>query len=368
MDSNIATDTDTSNLETAPVTPDSTQPGSDNAVVGTVEVTPSGEAESSSTSQTSSTPTESAEDRLTKQLEARFSNPATAATPAAAQTTTAQPQALTLQAVQEALGLKSFDDLKRIQNLSTLHGRQTNELGQARKQLQELTQAQQAAQQRQEQEAARQNLSPFHKQNPQYQGNRERIIRANAFLAASQGKTDPNEVRALAAQMRVNSQDVDLAHQEREYRENLAAEQAADPEGFVESRAVRVVKQEIQNLLQYLDSRDQAKNFVAQNQELINDPIAQQLMDKALDPSTSRSDLAIQIARLTKERDELLTKAHQTTGETERLKAQQELSGRQTFTTRRASTSTTTHVDPWKSYDPKDPKAQDKLLEKLFQR
>lgn len=372
MDSITASTSDTDTLGTNPVTPEPTQAGSDTANVGTDEVTPQGEAVSSSTTPDSSTPpTETAEDRLTRQLGERFQQATPPAQPAAQPTTTQaqQQQQLTLQAVQEALGLKSVEDLKRFQNQTSLFGRQANELGQARKQLQDLYQQQHADKQRQEQEAAKQNLSPFHAKHPQYYQNRERIIRAQGYLAEVSGKSDPNEIRAAAARHGVTQQDVDMAYQAKAYSENVQAELQRDPEGFIESRAERAIQTALQKYDQYLNSRNEAQSFVNKHQDLIADPKAQQLMDRALDPSTSRSDLAIEIARLTKERDELLAKAHQTTGETEALKARQELSARQTFTSRRASTSTTTHVDPSKAYQEsarKDPNAASKYLDALL--
>lgn len=297
-----------------------------------------------------------------------MSNQAPATPPA--QTTA---QALTLDQISEALGIKSPEDLKRVANERSLLGRQANEVGQLRQQIAQFQQQSLQDRQRQEQEAQRANLSPFHAKHPQYQINQGRIAKANAFNSASSvlNPQDPNYQQTrqqMAAQMGVTGDDLRLANDAKAYQERILAEQASDPEGFVEHRAQRVVQAQLQQFEQYLNQKYQTQAFVQQHQELIKDPRAQQVMMEALDERTSRADLAVRLANLEREKAELLNRAMKETAEVENLKARDDLANRQVTTKRRASTSTTTQSNPWDSYEESktDPKAQEKLIRSLL--
>lgn len=345
-----------------------------NAGAGTVDTATSSGADQATPSQ-SATDSNSAQtpmDRFTDKVKAHHGiqdNSATAPAQTSAQ--------LTMEQINQALGLKGPEDLKRIVGERSLMGRQANELGQLRQQLATVQQQQQAERQRQEQDAQKAALSPFHAKHPQYQANNGRIANAKAFERAASGilnKQDPNynaQYGQLAASMGVTREDLQLSRDATAYQERNVAEMTADPEGFVEARAMRVVQQQIAQFDQYLNNRLQAQSFVQQHQDLINDPQMQQVMATAMDERTSRAQLAVQIATLQKEKSELLARATTDTAEVETLKAQQELAGRQTLQRRRASTSTTTLVDPWAAYEQAskdDPKAQEKLLERLLKR
>lgn len=345
-----------------------TQTGEADAGAGTADAaTSSGADQASTTTDTSSAVDH--EQRFNDALNQKHAQTQQATTPSAQ----AQAQALTLEAVNKALGITSPDDLKRVVNERSLLGRQANELGQLRQQYAQAQQQMAQAQAQREQEAQRANLSPFHAKHPQFQVNQGRIAKANAFNSALDAL--PPEVRAnqqvvqqMAARMGVSREDLNLANDAKSYQERILAEQASDPEGFVEARAMRVVQDQLSRFEQYLNNRFQTQAFVQQHQALINDPKAQQVMSEVLDERTSRADLAVRIANLERERAELLSKAKSETAEVETLKAQNDLASRQVITRRRASTSTTTQSDPWESYkeNPNDPKAHDNLLKKLY--
>jgi hypothetical protein len=177
-------------------------------------------------------------------------------------------------------------------------------------------------------------------------------------------------VSAMAQRMGVNSQDIELAHQAREYREQVQQEITSDPERFVESRVQRVMQQQFAAFENYLNNRTQAQQFVSQHQDLISDPKSQSIMARALDESVSRSDIAIELAKLSRENERLLANAHVKTADVETLRAKDELANRQVIPSRRASTNTIQKSDPWDSYNKNavDPKAQEKLLDNLFKR
>lgn len=369
-----SSDTDTSNLNPASAdTSGADQSQAANAGTGTVDTATSSGADQANPSQadTDSNSAKDPLDRFTEQVRANRGSQVQE-TNASAQT---QAQSLTMDQINQALGLKGPEDLKRIVNERSLMGRQANELGQLRQQMSELQKQQQAERTRQEQEAQKANLSPFHAKHPQYQANQARIAKAAAFDAMA-GALDPNDPKysqtynAMAARAGVTREDLALMKQQQAYGSQIRAEQEADPEGFVEARAARLIDSRLAQFDQYLNNRMQAQSFVQQHQDLINDPKMQQVMAEALDERTSRSQLAVKIATLEREKAELLAKATTETAEVETLRAQQELAGRQTLTRRRASTSTTTESNPWAAYEAakNDPTASQKLLDKLFKR
>ncbi len=179
-------------------------------------------------------------DRFTKQVKANLGVQET--TNASAQT---QAQSLTMEQINQALGLKGPDDLKRIVNERSLMGRQAQELGTLRQNFAQLQKTQQEESLRREQEAQQAKLSPFHARHPQYQANLGRIANVRSFHNASKilNTQDPNyqaQYGQLAASMGVSRDDLQLEKDSSAYQQRTQAEMTADPEGFVEARAMRV--------------------------------------------------------------------------------------------------------------------------------
>jgi hypothetical protein len=372
-DTNVTT-TETTDADTALAANQSgAQTATADAGTGTVDTATSSGADQDDSSSITQTSSEVAIKRVGEQLRSQGGMSNQNAAPAGSAQATAS--AITMEQISEALGIKTPDDIKRIANERSLLGRQANELGQVRKQLAQFEQQSQAERQRQEQEAQRQSLSPFHAKHPQFQTNQARIAKANAFNSASAvlNPQDPNyqQMRSqMAASMGVTGEDLKMASEAKSYQERIIAEQASDPEGFVESRAMRVVQAQLQQFEQYLNNRFQTQQFIQQHQDLIKDPRSQQVMAEVLNEGTSRADLAVRIANLEREKAELLGRAKAETVEVENLRARDALATGQVTAKRRASTDTTTQRNPWDSYEKTkdDPKAHEKLIANLFQR
>lgn len=187
----------------------------------------------------------------------------------------------------EALPQLKPEEIKQLLNLKSLYGRQAQELGQYRKQVEAYQglpspdEIRSGLEQRQR-EAEAQKLQAWHPKHPEHQQAMSRLEKvrhySQAVAAASRiPGLSPEQIDSLkdqtARELGVSNDDIQFHNQWVQHDQTVRQEFARDPEGFIEQRVQARVENAIQQAFaqfeQYQTTRTTAQSFLAENGKLL---------------------------------------------------------------------------------------------------
>lgn len=187
----------------------------------------------------------------------------------------------------EALPQLKPEELKQLLNLKSLYGRQAQELGQSRKQLEAYQglpspdEIRSTLEQRQR-EAEVQKLQAWHPKHPEHQQAMSRLEKVRHFSAAVAANANVpgltseqhEDIKArTASALGVSNEDIQFHNQWVQHDQTVRQEFARDPEGFIEQRVQARVENAIQQAFsqfeQYQSTRTTAQSFLAENGKLL---------------------------------------------------------------------------------------------------
>ena len=192
----------------------------------------------------------------------------------------AQPPGLTLEEVQKSLNIKDANDLKRFQGREQLFGKQTNELGQLRKQMDQIRQQEQAR--KAQADAAGQKIwSKTHPNHAKWQSLHGKVQDNNSRVAklADMAKSLPPEVAQQWVEAQTAAIRGELAPEDTQqwndfvdYRKSEDMRWHTDREGVLSEHFERMFEQRMQRH----QEEQQAKLDVQQDMQ---DPAIQKFME-----------------------------------------------------------------------------------------
>lgn len=187
----------------------------------------------------------------------------------------------------EALPQLKPEEIKQLLNLKSLYGRQAQELGQYRKQVEAYQglpspdEIRSALEQRQR-EAEVQKLQAWHPKHPEHQQAMSRLEKVRHYSAAVAANVNlpgltpeqQDEIKArTASALGVSNDDIQFHNQWVQHDQTVRQEFARDPEGFIEQRVQARVENAIQQAFakfeQYQSTRTTAQSFLAENGKLL---------------------------------------------------------------------------------------------------
>ncbi len=198
---------------------------------------------------------------------------------------TDHPQTNVPPATGEALPQLKPEEIKQLLNLRSLYGRQAQELGQYRKQVeayQGLPSPEEirATLEQRQREAEVQKLQQWHPKHPDHQTAMSRLDRVKHYSAAVQGalqglpQESHDDTKARIAQsIGVSNDDIQFHNQWVQHDQTVRQDLARDPEGFIEQRVAARIESAIQQAFsqfeQYQGARTQAQQFISDNGTLM---------------------------------------------------------------------------------------------------